>query len=173
MLFIRNQVLDHHQDDDAAEGNAQHNLAVFRLTIVNDMILDEENDTIEPDRRALLSTAVDMTRTEFDLLLTLARVYDHARSHFVFEICEPSTKRFLNAMQTRHEEDGERMPWNAYKMALLEQMQNFSTIDGLIDLLYPQAARQQLSHRPVGRGKDSRATIAERGWHRDVRRHLA
>jgi hypothetical protein len=105
MLFIRNQVLDDPDVDEAAEGNAQRNIAVFRAALITDMILDEQNDTVEADR-ALLSTAADMTRTEFDLLLTLVRVYDHARSHFIFEICEPSTKRFLNAMRIRHEEDG-------------------------------------------------------------------
>jgi hypothetical protein len=134
MVFIRNQVLDDHDAEEAAERNAQRNLAVFRAALINDIILDEENDTIESDR-ALLTTAADMTRTEFDLLLTLVRVYDHARSHFICEICEPATKRFLNAMRIRHEEDGERMPWSAYKTALLERMQNSSTIDGLISFI--------------------------------------
>ncbi len=77
-----------------------------------------------------------MTRTaEFDLLLTLVRVCDHARSHFIFEICEPATKRFLNALRIRHEEEGERMPWALYKNSLLERMQNSSTIDGLISFI--------------------------------------
>ncbi len=84
---------------------------------------------------SLLLTGVDMTRTEFDLLTTLTRVYDHARSHFVFEICEPPTKRFLNALRIREEEDGGRMPWFLYKTALLERMQNSSTIDGLISYI--------------------------------------
>jgi hypothetical protein len=78
---------------------------------------------------------VDMTRTEFELLRTLTRVYDHSRSHFVFEICEPSTKRFLNALRIREEENGGRMLWSRYKSALLERMQNSSTIDGLISFI--------------------------------------
>ncbi len=94
----------------------------------------EDNDVTELDR-ALLMTGVDMTRTEFDLLMTLMRVYDHARSHFVFEICEPPTKRLLNALRIREEEGGDRMPWSLYKIALLERMQNSSTIDGLISYI--------------------------------------
>ncbi len=58
-----------------------------------------------------------------------------ARSHFVYEICEPPTKRFLNALRIREEEGGDRMPWLAYKNALLERMQNSSTIDGLISFI--------------------------------------
>jgi hypothetical protein len=92
MVFIRNQVLDNDQDDEAGEEGAQNNLAVFRMAFINDMIVDAEIDVVETDRALLLSTAVEMTRTEFDLLSTLIRVYDHARSHFVFEVCEPSTK---------------------------------------------------------------------------------
>ncbi len=80
-------------------------------------------------------TGVEMMHTEFDLLITLGRVYDHARSHFVFEICEPPVKRFLNARRIRHEEGGERMPWALYKSSLLERMQNSSTIDGLISFI--------------------------------------
>jgi hypothetical protein len=85
--------------------------------------------------RVVLMTGVNMTRTEFELLRTLTRVYDHSRSHFVFEICEPSTKRFLNALRIREEENGDRMPWFRYKNALLERMQNSSTIDGLISFI--------------------------------------
>jgi hypothetical protein len=37
---------------------------------------------------------MSMTQTEFDLLSELLRVFDQARSHVIFEICEPSVKRF-------------------------------------------------------------------------------
>jgi hypothetical protein len=75
---------------------------------------------------------VAMTLTEYDILTTLLRVYDHARSHFVFEICEESVKRFLNATRIRFEEDGLRMPWAVYRARILERMQNSSIIDGLL-----------------------------------------
>jgi hypothetical protein len=109
-------------------------LVAFRLTLVDDLIASAENDVAEIDR-AVLMHGVKMTRTEFDLLLTLTRMHDHARSHFVFEICEPATKRFLNVLRIRHEEDGNRMPWASYKTILLERMQNSSTIDGLISFI--------------------------------------
>jgi hypothetical protein len=74
-----------------------------------------------------------MTQTEFDLLAELLRVYDQARCHFIYEICEPSVKRFLNAMRIRNEEErDERMSWIDYKSTLLDRMQNSSTIDGLL-----------------------------------------
>ncbi len=110
------------------------NLPAFRIALVDDLILAEDNDISERDR-AILMTGLEMTRTEFDLLLTLVRIFDHARSHFVFEICEPPTKRFLNAMRIREEENGDCMPWAQYKSALLERMQNSSTIDGLISFI--------------------------------------
>jgi hypothetical protein len=115
------------------EQNAQ-NLPAFQIALIDDLAISEENDVTEQDR-AILMTGLEMTRTEFDLLLTLVRVFDHSRSHFVFEICEPSTKRFLNALRIREEEGGDRMPWSLYKITLLERMQNSSTIDGLISFI--------------------------------------
>jgi hypothetical protein len=74
-----------------------------------------------------------MTQTEFDLLIELLRVFDQARSHFIYEICEPSVRRFINAMRIRYEEEQDaRMPWAEYKSTLLDRMQNSSTIDGLL-----------------------------------------
>jgi hypothetical protein len=139
MAFLRAQVLERDDDDDVAAEQAAINTNAFRLALIDDLVADEENDVTERDR-AVLMTGVEMTRTEFDLLLTLTRVYDHARSHFVFEICEPAAKRFLNALRIRFEEQGERMPWALYKTSLLEKMQNSSTIDGLISFIYFEAA---------------------------------
>jgi hypothetical protein len=112
---------------------------------------DEENDVEEKDRM-LLQTGLEMTLTEFDLLQTLIRVFDHARSHFVYEICDPSIRRFLNAHRIRYEENAERMPWSEYKLTLLSRIQNSSTIDGLISFFNPQASREWLPHWLVGRG---------------------
>jgi hypothetical protein len=134
IVFLRAQTLEREGDDEAQADQLALNLPQFRLALIDDMVNADENDVSEQDR-ALLMTGVEMTRTEFDLLLTLVRVFDHARSHFVYEICEPPTKRFLNALRIREEEGGERMPWLAYKNALLERMQNSSTIDGLISFI--------------------------------------
>ena len=134
MVFLRAQTLEQEDDDQATVEQVAQNQAAFRFALIDDLIAAEANDVSEFDR-ALLMTGTEMTRTEFDLLLTLVRVFDHARSHFVFEICEPSTKRFLNALRIRHEEGGDRMSWLLYKTALLERMQNSSTIDGLISFI--------------------------------------
>jgi hypothetical protein len=134
MVFLRAQTLEHEGDDEQQAEQVAANLAAFRLGLIEDLIESPDHNVLEADR-AVLMTGVEMTRTEFDLLLTLTRVYDHARSHFVFEICEPATKRFLNALRIRHEEGGERMPWACYKSSLLERMQNSSTIDGLISFI--------------------------------------
>ncbi len=70
---------------------------------------------IREDDRPVISTSIGMTQTEFDLLIELLRVFDQARSHFVYEICEPSVRRFINAMRIRYEEEQEaRMPWAEY-----------------------------------------------------------
>jgi hypothetical protein len=112
MVFLRSQTLEHQDDEGAVAEQVAQNLVVFRLALIDDLIAADEEDVAEADR-AVLMTGVEMTRTEFDLFLTLTRVYDHARSHFIFdEICEPATKRFLNALRIRHEEGGVRMPWN-------------------------------------------------------------
>ncbi len=105
MVFLRAQTLEQEDDDQVMAEQVAQNLAAFRFALIDDLVALDENDVSETDR-ALLMTGTEMTRTEFNLLLTLIRVFDHARSHFIFEICEPSTKRFLNALRIRYEEGG-------------------------------------------------------------------
>ncbi len=76
------------------------------MNALDDLIADEENGVVEADRPTMRA-CLEMTQTEFALLETLVRIYDHARSHFVSEICEPSVKRFLNAIRIRFEENEE------------------------------------------------------------------
>ncbi len=114
LIFMRAQTLENANDDENTATQVAQNLAAFRSGLVDELIHDAAN-TVEESDRALITTGLEMARTEFDLLVTLTRVYDHARSHFVVEICEPSTKRFLNALRIRHEEGGDRMPWSLYK----------------------------------------------------------
>jgi hypothetical protein len=77
-----------------------------------------------------MAVMLEMSHTEFSLLETLVRVYDHARSHFIFEICEEAIKRFLNAQRIRFEENAERMPFVRYQSLLLDHMQNSSVLIG-------------------------------------------
>ena len=171
MVFLRAQVLARDDDDDVAAEQAAVNTNAFRQALIDELVADEENDVTERDR-AVLMTGVEMTRTEFDLLLTLVRVYDHARSHFVFEICEPAAKRFLNALRIRFEEGGERMPWIQYKTSLLDREDAKLFHDRRTDLIHFETAGQQLPYQPVG-GRTSRgASLAERRWDRHVRRHV-
>jgi hypothetical protein len=120
--------------DAEAEAIILENLALLRVNALDELIADEENGVVEADRPTM-RTCLEMTQTEFALLETLVRVYDHARSHFVSEICEPSVKRFLNAIRIRFEENEERMPFLTYKSTLLDRMQNSSVIDGLISYI--------------------------------------
>ena len=106
MTFLRQQTLEKTGDDEQQAALAVQNLPAFLVSLMDDVIADVDNDITEADR-AVVMTGVDMTRTEFDLLCTLLRVFDHSRSHFIFEICEPSTKRFLNALRIREEEGGD------------------------------------------------------------------
>ena len=157
MVFLRAQTLENDGDDEELAEQVAQNLAAFRSALIDDLVTAEDNDVTELDR-AVLMTGVDMTRTEFDLLRTLTRVYDHARSHFVFEICEPSTKRYLNALRIREEEGGDRMPWSRYKSALLERMQNSSTIDGLISFILKP--RDNGCHSAFGWQRGSRNAVS-------------
>jgi hypothetical protein len=124
--------LDFQPEADAeAEAVNQENLALLRVNAFEELIASKDNDVVDADRPTL-NVCLEMTQTEFALLETLIRVYDHARSHFVPEICEPAVKRFLNAVRIRYEEDEERMPFRIYRSTLLDRMQNSSVIDGLI-----------------------------------------
>jgi hypothetical protein len=123
--------LENEEDDELAAAAAQANLALLQRKALDDLIASKEND-VRAEDRAVLETCMEMTLTEFALLETLVRVYDHARSHFIYEICEPSVKRFLNATRIRQEEDGGRMPFSLYRTTLMDWMQNSSILDGLI-----------------------------------------
>ncbi len=81
---------------------------------IDELFDSKELQLVELDR-PILNTCIEMTQTEFAYLETLVRVlvYEHARSHFVCEICDPGVRRFLNALRIRHEEGGQRMPWIA------------------------------------------------------------
>ena len=122
---MRATTIEREDDDQQTADQVAEYAVAFRLALIDNLIDDEENDVEEKDRM-LLRTGLEMTLTEFDLLQTLIRVFDHARSHFVYEICEPSTRRFLNAHRIRYEEAAERMPWAEYKITLLSRMQNSS-----------------------------------------------
>ena len=106
---MRATTIEREGDDENAAEQAAGYAVTFRLALLEDLINDDGNDVEEKDR-VFLQTGLEMTLTEFDLLETLIRVFDHARSHFVYEICEPSTRRFLNAHRIRYEENADRMP---------------------------------------------------------------
>ena len=97
------------------------NLALLQRHALDELFTDDANNITEEDRPSL-TTCLEMTETEFALLETLIRVYDHARCHFVSEICEPPVKRYLNAIRIRVEEDTERMPFGLYRSTLLDRM---------------------------------------------------
>jgi hypothetical protein len=131
---MRATTIEREGDDQRTADQAAEYAVTFCLALIDNLIDDEGNDVEEKDRM-LLQTGLEMTLTEFDLLQTLIRVFDHARSHFVYEICEPGTRRFLNAHRIRYEEAEARMPWAECKLTLLSRMQNSSTIDGLISFI--------------------------------------
>jgi hypothetical protein len=131
---VRNLVFQPNEGDDQDEAADLANLALLKRNALEDVLVDAQNDVAETDRPVLMM-CLEMTQTEFDLLETLIRVYDEARSHFVFEICGPAVKRFLNAVRIRHEENGVRMPFSLYKSTLLDRMQNSSVVDGLISYI--------------------------------------
>jgi hypothetical protein len=119
--------LDREEDDAKALAANEANLPFLRQNALDELIASEENSVTEIDRPTL-DTCLQITQTEFALLETLVRVYDHARSHFIFEICDPPVKRFLNAIRIRLEEDGDRMPFSLYP---------FDFIDGCIPSIKP------------------------------------
>ena len=101
---------------------------------LDELVAQDDNDVTDEDM-PILTSCLEMTQTEFALLETLVRVFDHARSHFISEICEPSVKRYLNAVRIRVEENGDRMAFSLYRSTLLDRMQNSSVIDGLISYI--------------------------------------
>ena len=131
---IRDLLFQPNEGDEQDEAADRANLAILKRNALEDVLADANNDVAEADRPVMM-TCLEMTQTEFDLLETLIRVYDAARSHFVFEICDPPVKRFLNATRIRFEEDGVRMPFSRYRSTLLDRMQNSSVVDGLISYI--------------------------------------
>jgi hypothetical protein len=145
--------LDREDDDaEALERNAA-NLALARTALMEQWLLDEDHALTEKDRPTVAMGSL-MTVIEYDVYTTLLRVYDHARSHLIFEICEEPVRRFLNATRIRYEdeEDDERMPWSLYRTTLLERMQNSSVIDGLVSYIL----------KPRGNGCPIGLWVAER-----------
>jgi hypothetical protein len=120
MQRVRNVTLARADDN---EEEAARALADFPQAQQHEIVeLIDAGEGITEEDRPLLVTSIGMTQTEFDLLSEFLRVYDQARSHFVFEICDPSVKRFLNAHRIRFEEEEDaRMPWAEYKSILLDR----------------------------------------------------
>jgi hypothetical protein len=125
-------------EDAHAQAAAEANLALLQLHAhaLEELVTNADNDVTNEDLPTLTS-CLEMTQTEFALLETLVRVYDHARSHFVSEICDPPVKRYLNlnAIRIRVEETGDRMPFSLHRSTLLDRMQNSSVIDRLISYI--------------------------------------
>ncbi len=81
-------------DDDADEAaRAQKDLPLLQQHAIDELVA--EDDGVQENDRPVISTSISMTQTEFDLMVELLRVYDQARSHCIYEICEPSVKRFI------------------------------------------------------------------------------
>jgi hypothetical protein len=128
---LRGLTFDRDEDGELEAEQNQANLELARSNLMDEWLLDEANDFSVKDR-PVVAMGVSMTLTEYDILRILLRVFDHARSHFVFEICEESVRRLLNATRIRYEEGGDRMPWASYRTTILARMKNSSVIDGLI-----------------------------------------
>jgi hypothetical protein len=128
---LRALTFEREGDDEGLAAENVANLELARAALMNEWLEDKDDDFSVKDR-PVVAMGVAMTLTDYDILTTLLRVHDHARAHFVFEICEESVKRFLNATRIRFEEEGDRMPWTVYRSAILARMQNSSIIDGLL-----------------------------------------
>jgi hypothetical protein len=122
------------EENEDAQAAAEENLALLQTHALDELVAQDDNDVTDEDM-PILTSCLEMTQTEFALLETLVRVFDHARSHFISEICEPSVKRYLNAVRIRVEENGDRMAFSLYRSTLLDRMQNSSVIDGLISYI--------------------------------------
>ncbi len=136
------------EDEGTAAENAV-NLELARAALMDEWLEDKDSNFTIKDR-PVVAMGVAMTLTEYDILTTLLRVYDLARSHFVFEICEESVRRFLNATRIRFEEDGDRMPWLVYRATILERMQNSSIIDGLLSYVITSSLAKTASQSVYG-----------------------
>ncbi len=75
---VRALTFEPEEDEDAQAAN-EVNLALLQRHAVEELVTSEDND-INEDDRPTLTACLEMTQTEFALLETLARVYDHARS---------------------------------------------------------------------------------------------
>ena len=93
MRQVRSITLERADDDADEAARAQEDLPLLQQHAIDELVA--EDDGVQENDRPVISTSISMTQTEFDLLVELLRVYDQARSHFIYEICEPSVKRFI------------------------------------------------------------------------------
>ena len=69
------------EENEDAQAAAEENLALLQTHALDELVAQDDNDVTDEDM-PILTSCLEMTQTEFALLETLVRVFDHARSHF-------------------------------------------------------------------------------------------
>ena len=107
---------------------------------IDTLVADANSKVVEADRTVLTSYC-ELNLGEFNIFDEFVRVFDTARSHFVFEVVTPQVKRYLNAARITAESAAHPVPlkWADYKNLLLQRMQDGAQSNDLLThLLKPR-----------------------------------
>jgi hypothetical protein len=98
-------------------------LIVAQQTAIDALVADANSIVLETDRTVLTSFC-DLSQQEFMVYDESVRVFDEARSHFVFDIVDEQVKRFLNAERLTNlaRANPTVLKWKDYKELILNRL---------------------------------------------------
>jgi hypothetical protein len=125
-LELRTLDLAQDTDDTAAlRSVARENTRLLQVAAFEEAVTDAASPLAEADRAAVLSLC-GMDPTELQIYTKMMEVYDHAKSHLIFDIVEVQVKRFLNAERLRAEAEQpvRTLLYSEYKKLFLNRTQS-------------------------------------------------
>jgi len=102
-----------------------------------DALVNDANSSIVEADRAVLKMYGQLTDQEFVIIDEYLRVFDRSLCHFVFDICQPQVRRFLNAARVTSEASANPVTykWEDYRKLLLNRLQDSTRSNDLLKYL--------------------------------------
>ena len=115
---------------------AEAALKVAQAAAIDVLVADATSPVTEKNRPVLTSYC-ELTTSELQILDEFTRVFDKSRSHFVFEIVTPQTRRLLNAARIQADSATTPVPlkWADYRKLLLDRMTGGASSNDLLSYL--------------------------------------
>ena len=102
-----------------------------------DVLVADANSPIKESDRATLKAYGQLTDQEFAILDEYLRVFDRSLCHFVFDVCQPQVRRFLNAARVTSEASANPVTfkWQDYRTLLLSRLADSTRSNDLLKYL--------------------------------------